>query len=185
MPVSAEATQCHRTGGEQGIALFSFFQSNCTNSHSKVEYRCQEAKGAGFSVQCSDINPWWGSCHLDGWPSCNLSAHALGHLPTFKATLESDFTSSLPPSISSQYASVDPALLVLESEGPIRLTTPTPGCSPPPPPPLEEYLINGASITLVNKQLLVACGASKCFSWDMEQRKQWQLFAETRFSPVC
>ena len=130
MPVSAEATQCHRTGGEQGkeeelyleAFLFSLLPVKLyirivTYSHSKVEYRCQEAKGAGFSVQCSDINPWWGSCHLDGWPSCNLSAHALAHLPTFKATLESDFTSSLPPSISSRYASVDPALLVLDSEG--------------------------------------------------------------------
>ena len=112
-----------------------------TNPHSKVEYRCRQAKGAGFSVQCGDITPWWGSCHLDAWPSCNQSDHAFAGLPTFKAPLESDFVSSLPPSISSQYASVDPALLVLGSDGPIRLTTPTPDCSPPAPPPLHYAAI--------------------------------------------
>ena len=153
------------------------------NSHVKVEYRCQEALGTGFSIQCSNINPWWGACHAVGWPACNLSSDALTHLPTFKAPLESDFLSSLPPPISSQYASVDPALLILGSDqGPVSLTSPTPNCSPPPPPPLEEFLFEGASLTLVNKNLLVACGGSKCFAWNMEQRRHWQLFADTRFS---
>merc|ERR1719234_67828 len=149
---------------------------------SKVEYRCQEAKGAGFSLQCSDVgDPWWGACHPYAWPTCNLSHDAFAHMPTFKAPLESDFASfPLPPSISTQYASVDPALLILASEGPIRLTSPTPDCTPPPPPPLEEFLVIGASLNLVDKQLLVACGGSKCFSWDMQHRGQWQFFADTR-----
>ena len=195
MPVFAEATQCHRTGGEQGkeeelyleAFLFSLLPVKLyirivTYSHSKVEYRCQEAKGAGFSLQCSDGDPWWGACHPVGWPTCNLSSDAFAHLPTFKAPLESDFVSSpLPPSISSQYASVDPALLILASEGPISLTTPTPDCSPPPPPPLEDFLIIGASLNLVDKHLLVACGGSKCFSWDMEHPGRWQFFSDTRF----
>jgi len=102
------------------------------------------------------------------------------HLPTFKAPLESDFLFSLPPPISSQYASLDPALLILASDqGPVSLTSPTPDCSPPPPPPLEEFIFEGASLTLVNENLLVACGGSKCFSWNMEQRRHWQLFADT------
>jgi len=163
VPVPAKATQRHWTGSKQ------------------VEYRCQEAKGAGFSLQCSDGDPWWGACHPVGWPTCNLSSDAFAHLPTFKAPLESDFVSSpLPPSISSQYASVDPALLILASEGPISLTTPTPDCSPPPPPPLEDFLIIGASLNLVDKHLLVACGGSKCFSWDMEHPGRWQFFSDTR-----
>jgi len=133
---------------------------------SKVEYRCQKAKGA---------------CHPYAWPTCNLSDDAFAHLPTFKAPLESGFASfSLPPSISIQYASVDPALLVLASEGPIRLTSPTPDCTPPPPPPLEEFLVIGASLNLVDKHLLVACGGSKCFSWELQNCVQWQFFADTR-----
>ena len=152
-----------------------------------MEYRCKEARGAGFSIQCPDGNPWWGSCHTDAWPTCNLSSEARARLPTFKAPLESDyFATSLPASISTQYASVDPALLILsypDTSGidPVSLTTPTPDCNPPPPPPLEDGLLNGASITLVDNHLLVACGGSKCYSWDMEQRQQWQFYADTRF----
>ena len=147
----------------------------------KVEYRCKEAKGAGFSLQCSDGDPLWGSCHANGWPSCHLAYDARSNLPTFKAPLESDFTDSLPLPISSEYASVAPALLVLSSGRTVNLTTPTPDCTPPPPPPLQEHLFEGVSLSWVKKNTLVACGGSKCFSWDLKRDTKWELFANTRF----